>query len=243
MALPLVALHGWGADARVWPEELKKSDGYQWHDVDLPGHSGAAGAATTCFAAALERIAAAAPSRCHVLGWSLGAQFALAWAQRHPRQVERLVLISATPRFVAGPDWPHGMPEATLRGFGAVLGREPDTAWQRFLMLQTQGDTQTKAVVRALRSALGARPPATPAVLRDALAWLRDNDLREACAAITRPCLVVHGSEDRIVPPAAGLWLAAQLPVARMHLAEGAAHAPFLSAPSAMRECIEDFLS
>lgn len=243
MALPLVALHGWGADARVWPDELKKSDVYQWHDVDLPGYGSQSDDAATDFAAALERIAAVAPARCHVLGWSLGAQFALAWAQRHPHQVERLVLIAATPRFVAAPGWPQGMAAETFDDFSAALALEPAPTWRRFLQLQAQGDGHGKAVVRTLQSVLGAAPPAGSGILLRSLEWLRDNDLREICGGITRHCLVVHGSEDRITSSAAGEWLAAQLPAARMHLVEGAGHAPFLSAPSALRARIEAFLS
>lgn len=243
MAVPLVALHGWGANARVWPEDLKKSDVYQWLGVDLPGYGRQAPVSNGDFAIALERIAAAAPGRCHVLGWSLGAQFALAWAQRYPAQVERLVLIAATPCFVAAAGWPAGMAEERFEDFAAAVEREPAAAWRRFMMLQAQGDAQPKAVARALRSALGMQPPAAPAVLRDSLAWLRHNDLRETCTEIRQPCLVVHGTEDRITPRTAGEWLAAHLPAARLHRVEGSAHAPFLAAPAVLRGDIEAFLS
>lgn len=243
MALPLVALHGWGADSRVWPEELKKSDVYQWLGVDLPGYGKQAPVSAGDFATALERVAAAAPGRCNVLGWSLGAQFALAWAERFPAQVERLVLIAATPRFVAAPGWPAGMAGERFDDFAAAVERDPAAAWRRFMVLQAQGDAQAKAVARALRSALGTQPPAAPAVLRDSLAWLRHNDLREACRSITRPCMVVHGTEDHITPFAAGEWLAARLPALRLHRFEGSAHAPFLAAPAALRDGIEAFLS
>ena len=43
------------------------------------------------------------------------------------------------------------------------------------------------------------------------------------------PVLVVHGSHDRLAPPAAGEYLAAQLPQAHLLRLEGAGHAPFLS--------------
>lgn len=243
MALPVVCLHGWGSDSRVWPEIIKNKQKNQWLELNLPGYGENPSAPAKSFDAALERIAAEAPARCHVLGWSLGAQFALAWAARYPAQVERLVLIAATPRFVAAPDWPQGMAPATFDVFAASLLREPAATWQRFLRLQAQGDAAAKAVARALDSALGSEPPASNEVLRDSLNWLRDNDMRAACRTISQPCRVVHGSEDRITSPAAAQWLAAQLPAARLRMMTGAAHAPFLSTPDTMREELGEFLA
>lgn len=247
MALPVVWLHGWGTDVRVWPNALKNNeqkqslgDGHLFH---LPGYGENPSAPAAGFDAALEQIAATAPARCHVLGWSLGAQFALAWAARYPEQVERLMLISATPRFVAAPDWPQGMASATFAAFSESLEREPEATWRRFLRLQAQGDAAVKLVVRALDAALGITPSASIAVLRDSLNWLRDNDLRAQCAAIAQPCLLLHGSQDQITPPAAAQWLTAQLPAARLHMIDGAAHAPFLSAQDVVREALGDFLA
>lgn len=242
MDLPVVGLHGWGSDSRVWPEVFKKDKQKQLLAFNLPGHGVNPAAPYAGFDAALEQIAATAPAHCHVLGWSLGAQFALAWASRYPAQVERLVLISATPRFVAAPDWPQGMAADTFNAFAEALALEPAPTWQRFLRLQAQGDAAAKTVVRKLDAALGTEPPASHAVLRDSLDWLRGNDLRARCAGIQQPCLVVHGREDRITPPAAAEWLAARLPAARLCMIEGAAHAPFLSAPAVVGDAIGPFL-
>lgn len=242
MALPVVCLHGWGSDSRVWPEAIKNNELKQWVTLNLPGHGANPSAAAKDFDAALEQIVAAAPARCHVLGWSLGAQFALAWAARRPMQVERLVLIAATPRFVAAPDWPQGMAAETFHAFAEALDVEPGPTWRRFLRLQAQGDAAGKTVVRALDAALGTAPPAATAVLRDSLNWLRDNDLRAQCRTIAQSCLLLHGREDHITPPTAAEWLAAQLPAARLCLIEGAAHAPFLSAPALVNKEIEKFL-
>lgn len=243
MALPVVCLHGWGSDSRVWPEAIKNNEQNQWLTMDFPGYGTNTSAPATRFDAALEQLAAAAPARCHVLGWSLGAQFALAWASRYSAQVERLVLIAATPRFVTGSDWPQGMDSATFATFAESLAREPEATWRRFLRLQAQGDIAAKRVVRALDAAFDMTPPASTAVLRDSLSWLHDNDLRMQCSAIQQPCLLLHGSRDQITPPAAAEWLSAQLPVARLHMIDGAAHAPFLSAPAVVREVLGDFLA
>ena len=43
-----------------------------------------------------------------LLGWSLGGQFALDLAAAMPAGIERLALVSTTPRFLAAPGWPFG---------------------------------------------------------------------------------------------------------------------------------------
>lgn len=237
-ALPLVLLHGWGAHAGVWSEVIARMDlGHAVIAPDVPGEGDDVDAMT----AVIDRIAAAAPERCVVAGWSLGGQLALAWAHRHPRQVVKLVLIATTPRFVAAPDWPHGMDAAAFSGFAGEVAADPAAALQRFLLLQTQGDAQARAVARKLEAALAAGPAADHSVLMPMLGWLRDTDLRPVLSAIRQPALVLHGDRDRITASGAGEYLARQLPDARLEMIAGAAHAPFVSDPDTVSRRVTEF--
>lgn len=235
-ALPLVLLHGWGAHPGVWSDVIARLDLGQ--TVFAP-EIDADGAATP--EQAVDRIAAAAPGRCVVAGWSLGGQLALAWAHRYPQQLVRLVLIASTPRFTTAEDWPHGMEPAVLAGFGAELAADPAAALQRFLMLESRGDAQARTVARQLDALLHARPAPAADSLQRMLAWLRDTDLRPLLAAVQQPALVVHGDRDRITPLAAGTHLAEALPQARLEIVGGAAHAPFISAAPAVASLIAGF--
>lgn len=235
-ALPLVLLHGWGTHPGVWSDVIARLDlGQPVSAPDIAAH----GAATV--EQAVDRLAAAAPGRCVVAGWSLGGQLALAWAHRHPQQVARLVLIATTPRFTAAADWPHGMAPAALDGFGAALVADPAATLRRFLMLESQGDAQARAVARQLDALLQARPEPAADALQTMLDWLRYTDLRPLLGAVTQPALVVHGDRDRITPMAAGAHLAAVLPQARLEIVEGTAHAPFISAAPAVAGLIGGF--
>lgn len=238
-ALPLVLLHGWGTHAGVWADVIARLDLGQ--AVFAPDISGDGAGDPGTVEQAVDRLAAAAPERCVVAGWSLGGQLALAWAHRHPQQLARLVLIASTPRFTAAADWPHGMAPAVLAGFAAELADDPAALLRRFLMLESQGDAQARAVVRQLDAVLDARPaPGVPALLH-MLDWLRDTDLRPLLAAVKQPALVVHGDRDRITPVAAGAYLAGQLQQASFEIIEGAAHAPFISDAQSVARLIEEF--
>ncbi len=235
---PLVLLHGWGAHAGVWGEVIARMNlDHQVIAPDIPGGDDSISSVDEV----IDRLSATAPERCVVAGWSLGGQLALTWAHRHPQQVAKLILVSTTPRFVAAPDWSQGMDGAAFSGFAAAVSANPVEALRRFLMLATQGDVKAREVARKLEAALTTRPVADRSVLMHTLDWLRDTDLRATLSAIRQPALVVHGDRDRITPPAAGEYLARQLPDAHLEWMPGAAHAPFVSDPDGFSRRVAAF--
>lgn len=238
----LVLLHGWGAHHRVWDglaARLGKDFNKDLNVIapDLPGHD----AVPCSIERTVEQLAAAAPAQCVVAGWSLGGQLALAWALRYPQQVKRLMLIAATPRFVSAPDWPHGMAAEVFAEFSAELKRDATNTLRRFLLLQTQGDSQARMVVRQLEAALALQALPDGSVLTETLRWLQTTDLRATLPEIAQPALVIHGDRDRIAPSAAAEYLAAQLPQARLVLLAGVAHVPFISDPDAICKLMTNF--
>lgn len=234
----LVLLHGWGAHKRVW-DELAARLGADLHVMapDLPGYD----AVPLTIEGTVDRLATEAPAQCMVAGWSLGGQLALTWARRYPQQVKRLMLISTTPRFVSAPDWPHGMVPEVFAEFSASLMRDTVTTLRRFLLLQTRGDVQARNVARQLEAALALQTLPGSGALIETLRWLQTTDLRTALPEIAQPVLVMHGDRDRIALPAAGEYLAAHLPQARLALLAGAAHLPFISKPDVMCKLMMDF--
>src|SRR6185437_14268664 len=76
--------------------------------------------------------------------------------------IDRLALIATTPRFSAGPGWPHGAPPERLAS--QVLGLRTD--YQRtvsdFLELQVRGSAGGEAALAQLRAALFAHGEAPP---------------------------------------------------------------------------------
>ena len=131
----LVLLHGWGLNLRVW-DRLAAALGERLRivAVDLPGHGRShwlpERSSLEEQAAQVDETVSVISRRYSLLGWSFGAQIALrlaAQARRapdpaergsghdgRPSSLERLVLMAATPRFSAAPDWPHGTPPGRL---------------------------------------------------------------------------------------------------------------------------------
>jgi pimeloyl-[acyl-carrier protein] methyl ester esterase len=238
----LVLLHGWGMNAAVWDDAVcELAQHFRLHCVDLPGH-GASDACAPCTLDALTGVLAAAlPRRVAVCGWSYGGQVALNWALRVPHQIDRLVLIATTPRFVRGRDWECGIDAAVLEGFAQGLAHDCRATLQRFLALQAQGDAQARVVFRRLRGRILAHGEPDVAALGAGLRLLKEIDLRNRLEEITQPALILHGERDRLVPLAAAKYLQRALPHAEIEVYAGTAHAPFLTQPQRAAWHIKEF--
>ena len=236
----VVLLHGWGSSGRVWDEIAPRlGRHFRVHAPDLPGYGPAPAPAPYTLEALAHAVARNAPRRCHVAGWSLGGEIALAWARRAPRQVERLALIGATPCFTTRPGWSCATTPAALRDFGQRLAVDRAGLLARFAAAQAKGDARAQRFAGLLgRIAQGS---AVDRVLYAGLGILAGADLRRELARLTQPALVLHGARDRIVPPAAGRRLAAALPDARFVLLRSSAHAPFLSQPARVARALRAF--
>ena len=240
---PLALIHGWGQHGGIWTSLLEHLGSPSICNLELPGH-GAAPSADFAIDALADAYAAQAPAQCAVIAWSLGAQIALRWGQRHPQQVVKLVLFSATPCFGERADWPHGSPTAVQQAFYAQVTEAPERALQRFSDLLAEGESDVRAVRRALRAQLAARPLPALDTLLAGLRFLADIDLRVSLHAAPpqQPVLLIHGEGDTITSFEAGCWLADTLPHARLHALPHCGHAPMISHAAETAAVITAFL-
>ena len=243
----LVLLHGWGLNLRVWDglaSVLEKS--FRIIAVDLPGHGRSEWnpkARTPAEQAwHIHATLASVSDRYSLLGWSLGGQIALDLAAAMPGSVERLVLVATTPRFAAGPDWPHGMPASVLQKMATQLRTNYKRTVNDFLELQVRGSVASEKVLADLQASLFAHGEAHPKSLVSGLATLESSDLRPMLNLVRMPTLVIAGQYDRVTLPAASHALADALPDARYVEIRRAAHAPFLSHTAEFAALVTSFL-
>jgi pimeloyl-[acyl-carrier protein] methyl ester esterase len=244
----LVLLHGWGLNVRVWDglvEELR--DRFRLIAIDLPGHGRSpwsSGRNTPAEQAWLIHSTLTSVSNHYsLLGWSLGAQIALDLSAAMPAQVDRLVLVAATPRFTQSVDWPYGMRESVVTRMAAQLRDNYRQTVSDFLELQVRGSVQGASALEQLRKALLVHGEAKLEALEAGLTTLSTTDLRATLAHVKAPALVIAGQHDRITPPAASSALARALPDATYVEMRRAAHAPFLSSTAEFAKLVSQFLT
>ena len=240
----LVLLHGWGMHGGVWDEAVPMlAESMRVHVVDLPGHGLSPAAPPAAFDDAVDAVAWHLPASAVVCGWSLGGLVAQRLARRHAARVRGLVLVSSTPCFVAGGDWPHAMKRSTLEAFAQGLAQDPAATLGTFVKLNALHGARGRAAIREFTQRLAGRPPATPEALACGLEWLRTTDLRSDAAWLAMPALVLHGARDAIVPRGAGQWLAQCLPHATRVEWDDAAHLPFFTHREAFVAALESFVA
>lgn len=241
----VVLIHGWGLHGGIWAplvEEL--SAWFRVHTLDLPGHgfSNACPMPGTQIEDLARLLLEEVPQPAAWVGWSLGGMAALAAARLAPAAVSRLALISTTPRFVADAGWPHGLAAETFERFAADLENDYRATLWRFLSLQVGAEGGGRDLLRTLRAHIAARAEPAQTALRIGLRWLQESDLRSTLAHISVTTRVWHGGRDRLVPLAAGVYLAGLLPRARLETIDDAGHAPFLSHAALLAGQLASFL-
>jgi pimeloyl-ACP methyl ester carboxylesterase len=169
-------------------------------------------------------------SRAHLVGMSMGGAIAQLVALDYPERVSSLTLI-ATSAAVSGPDAPDFVPMTA-------------EAAARFAAIATPEWTDRAAVIDYIvdleRVAAGSRPFAEAewrqlagqAVDRTTSVEsfltnhnaLEDDGRIASLASLKVPTLVVHGTEDPVLPYPNGVALAGAIPGARMLTVEGMGH-------------------
>lgn len=236
----LLLLHGWAMTPAVWQplRAALDAEAFDTQAPALPGHDGHEHAARPD--ATLDAWAEIFAPQTTVVGWSLGALIALELARLYPERVARLILIGATPRFAAAPDWPHGLDAGTVAAFGEDYTHQTAACLRRFLTLQSLGEkTARRSLLSRLETACVPHPEGRPLpALADGLKILSGSDLRPRLATIGQPVHLIHGDGDTLMPLAAARWLAAALPNARLSVLEGCGHALPLSHPVELAQLI-----
>ncbi|MEO6187145.1 MAG: alpha/beta fold hydrolase [Steroidobacteraceae bacterium] len=242
--LPLVCLHGWGMNLRVFDllRDALAGDCDTWA-IDLAGHGRSAwNPARGAFDAQVEDVLAVLPERCVLLGWSFGGKLAIEIAVRAADRVAALALISTSPKFAQSPDWPHGMAAESLGAFTAVLVRDWQQTLEDFVWLQLRGSRNADSAQQVLAAALVEHGAPHPAALRNDLDLLATLDLRAGVPHITQPALLISGQNDRVTPPGAARWMAEQVEQAQLLAIPRAGHAAFVSHHEEVALALRGFL-
>jgi pimeloyl-ACP methyl ester carboxylesterase len=181
---------------------------------------------------ALAVLDAAEVETASVYGLSLGGIIAQQLTIRHPERVRRLVLGASTPGGRR-----HELPEREVLNFiqrRATMSAE-EAVWAAVPFSYGRQTREHRAELIGEDVAQRLRFPTSPAGYRAQLSAAWGYDGANGLNRIAVPTLVLHGTEDRIVPFANGQRLADAIPGAELEVLEGAGHLYPTDAPEADR--------
>jgi len=240
---PLVLLHGWGFDRRVWQSllpELQKS--FSIMLVDLPGF----GESEQCkieLQSAVDQLNDVLPAKSILLGWSLGGMLATSFAVAYPSRVAALITVGSNLKWLAeialGEDSWTGMPEDNFQQFFQNMKEQPAVTRKRFAGLISKGDINEKQLLSQLRKLLADVPGEN---LLQALLLLTEIDNRQSIKKLNVPGLHIFGEQDVLVPLAVARYLMSMTESQQAHVMTDMAHAPFLSDPDEFIFLVKSFI-
>jgi pimeloyl-ACP methyl ester carboxylesterase len=230
--LTLLAVGGWVAGGEVWHPLFEHLPHWRCIGVDHRG----AGSSTRQGAISVDDMAddllavadAMAVGHCVLAGESSGAATVLRAMQRAPGRFLGQVLVGAA--------WQRTQPSASdafvarlrqdfqgsLQSFIDNCLPETDSVGLRRWALQVLSRSSVDDAIELLRS----RERITPV---------------EFAPGRVPPSLLIHGSNDRIVPAQSARLLAERLPGAELHVLNGLGHVPIVTAATSVATLIDGF--
>ncbi len=240
---PLVLLHGFFGDARVWRPQLDAfSDDYEVVAWDTPGCGQSSDPPETfrmpdyakCLRGFIEALGLERP---HLLGLSFGSTLALELYRQDPRLPRTLVLAAA----YAG--WTGSLPadvvEQRLRQIISDLDLPADQVVAKYNSPGLFSESAPAAVLAENARIMSQfHPPGMKAMVRA----LAEADLRDVLRLIDVPTLLLYGDKDLRSPVKVGEALHAQIPTSKLVVIPGVGHVSNFEASERFNAEVRSFL-
>ncbi|MCK5850725.1 MAG: alpha/beta fold hydrolase [Kiritimatiellae bacterium] len=238
----IITVSGWSAPAEIMaplaaaiaqPEHIQHTSVSDLFAMHKTGDM-------SSYAEALSCVINAGDTPATVIAWSMGAIVTLETAINANLNVDRIVLISSTPRFCSASGYPAGVPAAKIRAMQAALVVNPRKTFQMFLQDSAYPHNSTEDILNnRLSAALGFGMK----TLSHGLTYLRKTDLRNTTGSVAFPILALHGREDKIIPYTAAEQLANITPSVKLVTFKNAGHDLLTQNPEMLVPPIREFLA
>jgi pimeloyl-ACP methyl ester carboxylesterase len=232
MSPPLVLLHAFPLDARMWDEQVSALEqaGFETLAPNLPGRDPANDLGRWA-----ERVLQLLPGDFIPIGCSMGGYLIFELWRQASARIPAAVLIDTR----AGADTPEAR-EGREQNIRLLREQGFDPFWDA-QEPKLFGPNATSEVVARARAIAAEQPIENLVATLQALAARPDSS--QAAATMAIPALVIVGEEDVLTPPAEAEELATLLPSGKVVRIPGAGHLSPLETPAEIKEEVLVFLA
>jgi pimeloyl-ACP methyl ester carboxylesterase len=227
--IPVVFCHGSGGGHHHWAYQLKELKGkVNPVAVDLPGHGRSGGEPASSVAVYrdwLRRFTREAGIGPFVpAGHSLGGAIVLDYAMHYPEDIPGFILVGSGGRLKVLPAFLDLLKEGTVPPLLCDYLYGPE-AGEEMLRLGREEVLNTDAKVYYAD-----------------LSACNEFDILDKLHQISRPALLICGSEDRLTPVKYSRYLEDKLPESQVVVIENAGHMMMLEKPAALNRAVTAFI-
>lgn len=246
---PVVFVHGYQSDARIWSRNLAGL-GPDFHTiaVDLPGHGKSGKPLTTYTIPFYSRFLGDLLGRLNLgpvtlVGLSLGGAIAAATAIAWPSRVKRLVVVDG---LGMGAAHPRQLVHLVKRFFplvwAQVTGRIGRQDIYRFLSEVLFADSHRIDEELVSLAVEGSRQSRLASLLTGLMLVLPSSHLYPRLHLVQQPTLLIWGDSDHLFPVDHARQAAARIPHCQLVVIPKAGHLPHLEQPAIFHEELVRFL-
>ncbi len=226
----LVFIHGSGSNSGVWSHQYGRLHSlYNIAALNLPGHGQSCGSGEEDIALYVGHVKDLLDilglNRPILIGHSMGAAIALAFAAKYPQDISGVVTLGGGVTLPVNPDILDG------------LKSEPAIVLDMICKFSLAKENCSR-LFDALRASLAAT---RIDVLTSDMQACSKVDLTKQLPEITTPTLVICGTQDKMTPSASSAQIAAGIAGANLLLIEGAGHMVMMEQPLGLNEAIHNF--
>jgi class 3 adenylate cyclase len=171
-------------------------------------------------------------------GLSEGGPMSVLFSAAYPDRTRGLILIGSNVRILKSPDWPYGKTPEEWQEFREGIEDWGQGGLINLFLPSFAGDERAKRYFSRWQRMSAS--PSTALALFDANTQI---DIRHILPQVQVPALVIHRTDDRVVPVGNARYAAEHIPGARLLEQPGEDHLPWLGDADGMLDAIEEFVT
>ena len=186
--------------------------------------------------AVMEAVGSSAAFMC---GLSEGGPMSILFSATYPDRTLGLILIGSSARTLEATDYPIGLTREYFDGFLEELEEKWGQGGLINLFLPSFADDERAQRLWARYQRMGGSPGTARALMEANI----QIDVRHALEHIQVPTLVIHRTDERVLPVSHARYIAERIPGARLLEQPGEDHLPWLGDTDGVLDAIEEFVT